>query len=371
MIRLSYRDPLYPEWEKDSYFREGEFLTNDQVFEELRRCRSRDGFEPVMLERRHSSLQRSPAMLNTFLRMEPGRFPVLKLKHATIFERFHAIVDEGRFRGEVRKVVLKKKPVDVRVSCWGVHIAPENRENARQKRFRDFLALAGTAASAAYQQLPKQLKRRMGRDLRDMLTNSPAISPDSLYGNLQFSFRVSELLSEYRKQHCSGKKPVLRVLGTEAYKLEIVHWILIHKPGCNQAFGHLPELELPGPFSRDGNLMWAPESMTDHFTWWFDPSGALMRKPLTQRDRQTYDPWVWNNVVFAFHLPAGSVLSMCPLRLLANVEACETLRDMDGAISRMVRHGKSQHMTREEAEEAIEKKKWRYGAYDHSICSHP
>ncbi|KAJ1121084.1 hypothetical protein NDU88_009215 [Pleurodeles waltl] len=179
-------------------------------------------------------------------------------------------------------------------------------------------------------------------EVRDEMASSPALRPDSRYGNFQFTFRLEELLRRYSEQHCGGQEPVLRVLGTEAHKLEVVHWVLIHSPSSRE-FDHLPRVDSVWPRSRAGNLMWGPESPTDLYTWRIDASSGRLMKYCYAASR-------WNNVVFAFHLPEGRTLYLGRDPLLGGVEACETAKSLWGDGHRILRHPPNKYMSREDAE---------------------
>ncbi|XP_069496565.1 uncharacterized protein [Ambystoma mexicanum] len=355
MTRVLRDDKLYPHREKTACFiYEGLFLTNEEVIEGLKAWSPGDeevaesaGLTnegaPKMVAKVSDTLKWAPDMLAMYKSLEARSFPVVRLKHVTIKDYFHGIVQEGCLRGLDRAFLLNGAVTELPVSCWAADIPPENVKNVRKKRFKELMARLSEGSRAG----PPRLSRWQRASLQDMLANSRALSPDSRYGNFQFSFRVKELLSEYRKQHCSGKKPVLRVLGTEAYKLEIAHWVLIHSPHCRD-FDHLPTVDPPGPLSRDGNLKWIPQSMSDRFTWKFNPgNGALAQQP------EKYNAWVWNDVVYAFYLPEGATLWLGRQRLLESVGACEALRDLNGDISNICRHSKGKYVCKEEAEGII------------------
>lgn len=350
MIRIEQIDALYPQWLSESFFYEGKLLRIDEVKEALEKYSAREGKTPAMLHTMHNARSRYPDVLDVYESLEPKRFPVTHLRHVTVCDAFMSILAEESIRGCERVFLLKGERRNLRVSCWGVHLAQEDVESAKKKRAWDFAGNATEWFDLTWEHLCEE----EGEEVKDMLANSPAMREESRYGNFQFSFRIKMLLEMYRDQHCEGEKPVLRVLGTEAHTLEIVHWILIHSPGCKD-FDHLPTVDPEGPFSRDGNLMWAPESMTDQFTWQISRSNCILeKKPFPQ----THDPWVWNNPVFAFHLPGTSALWMGRDCLLYHVEACENTECFCSASSHSLRHPKDKYMCWEEAEAIIQNEKW-------------
>lgn len=340
MMPLQGDDPLYPKRPRSrSLFCEGEFLELDQVLDEFKKWGA-DWGPP-------GCSHRLAPIIQVYRRLETKPLQVVRLKHVTVRERFLDILEDEHIRGWDRPFLLNGEPRLLRVSCWGVHLPPPDLENLKRKRLRKFAWAVGPEVRASMGGLsPKE-----NGQLQDMMANSPALSPESPYGNFQFSFRVKQLLKAYRLQLCGGKRPVLRALGTEAYTLEVVHWILIHSPDCRD-FDHLPTLDPQGPFGRAGVITWSPESLSDRFTWELS-GGALEKKPLAQSQGetvQTYVRWLWNNAAFAFHLPGRSGLYLGRQELLHNVEACA--RRGDG--NRILRHPQDKYVPKKEAQRLIE-----------------
>ncbi|KAJ1121082.1 hypothetical protein NDU88_009210 [Pleurodeles waltl] len=339
-----------------TFFVPGKFLQNSQVREGLEKWKSSRKVAPEMLSKLERSLRCSPDMLGVCLGLAAPHFPVVWLKHVTTLESFRGILECGAFYGSNRPFLLRNEVEDLRVFCWSPHIPVPEVESFKNKRYSEFIQRLEDRG-ATYAHLSPEEKG----DLRDMLASSPALRPDSRYGNFQFTFRLEELLRRYSEQHCGGQEPVLRVLGTEAHKLEVVHWVLIHSPSSRE-FDHLPRVDSVWPRSRAGNLMWGPESPTDLYTWFIDPSsGRLMKYPRHWKSWKRYDPWIWNNVVFAFHLPWGRTLDLGRDTLLGGVESCETAKSLWGRSSPILRHPKEEYMSQEHAEDYIREERGRAG----------
>ncbi|KAJ1121092.1 hypothetical protein NDU88_009220 [Pleurodeles waltl] len=340
MTRIQHSDLLYPgKWKSYSDFCEGQFLQNDKVRGAL------GEFLPTIRGGPH---QRFPSLQEVCLGLEAPRFPIICLKHVTTLENFRNIVNEGAIRGAHRTFLLQGSPVDLPVSCWSPHFPLPEVESFKNKRYSEFIQRLEDCG-ATYAHLSPEEKG----DLRDMLAISPALRPDSRYGNFQFTFRLEELLGSYSQQHCGGQEPVLRVLGTEAHKLEVVYWVLIHSPSSSE-FHHLPRVDSVWPRSRAGNLMWGPESTTDLYTWFIDPSsGRLGKYPWDCEPQKMYAGSRWNNVVFAFHLPEGRTLYLGRDPLLGGVEACETAKSLWGDGHRILRHPVDEYIPQEHAKYII------------------
>ncbi|XP_078515231.1 uncharacterized protein LOC144774078 [Lissotriton helveticus] len=339
MMPLQGDDPLYPQRPRSrSLFREGEFLELDQVLDEFKK--------------RGSGCPRPTPIIQMCRRLETKPLQVVRLKHVTVRDRFMDILEEEHIRGWDRPFLLNGEPRLLRVSCWGVHLPPPDLENLKRRRLKKFAGAVGPEVRASM----GGLSQKKTWQLRDMMANSPALSPQSRYGNFQFSFRAKELLTAYRRQLCGGKRPVLRALGTEAYTLEVVHWILIHSPDCRD-FDHLPTLDPQGPFGRPGVITWSPESLSDRFTWQLS-GGALEKKPWVQSQggpTQTHDRWLWNNAAFAFHLPGRRGLYLGRRDLLDNVEACARRGDSN----RILRHPQDMYVSKKEAQRLIQEQRAR------------
>ncbi|KAJ1121079.1 hypothetical protein NDU88_009207 [Pleurodeles waltl] len=345
MMPLEGDDPLYPELPRSrSLFCEGEFLRLDQVLEEFKKQGS--GWGP------NGGSPRPAPIIQVYRRLETKPLQVVRLKHVTVRDRFLDILEDGRIRGWDRPFLLNGEPRPLRVSCWAVHLPPPDLDNLKRRRLRKFAWVVGPQVRASMRGLSPQ----EDGELQDMMANSPALSPESPYGNFRFCFRIKELLTAYQLQLCGGRRPVLRVLGTEAYTLEVVHWVLIHSPHCRD-FDHLPTLDPQGPFGRAGVITWSPESLSDRFTWQLS-GGALKKKRLAQsrgETVQTYERWLWNNAAFAFHLPGCSGLHLGRRDLLDHVEACKKRGDS----SRVLRHPRDRYVSKREAQRLIEEQRAR------------
>ncbi|KAK3599207.1 hypothetical protein CHS0354_012813 [Potamilus streckersoni] len=124
--------------------------------------------------------------------------------------------------------------------------------------------------------------------------------PMSRYGNFKFTLSIQEVLHKYGMQFCqiSCGRPLMRKLGTFAYKMETMHVILVCPPGtyntgqCPLLFGD-PIIQ---PDENLGTWIWRPHSTGDQGVS-VTPSGDV-----SARFKR------WEHVVFAFYVPKGRYL---------------------------------------------------------------
>ncbi|OCT93446.1 hypothetical protein XELAEV_18016515mg [Xenopus laevis] len=255
---------------------------------------------------------------------------VVSLHHVTTQESMMEILDSEGFCGSAIKYgCFGEDHPDIELCYWSAQVS----ESDIQKVLHD-------AIREVYQKLPIYNERKFRTAIREQFANSPAFdAAKSRYGHFKFSFPLSEILSAYKDQFCSGSEPQLRMLGTTLYKQEIVHTVLVHSPGV---FHDLPLVEtidmesnpMPFVFRKWENgtkvLYWRPESTSstlrvrvsdawsgdndcpEYCAWFQQYRSCCHRK----------DPCVWNHLVFAFHVPANGLFEFPEETLKENLSAC-------------------------------------------------
>ncbi|XP_040191103.1 uncharacterized protein LOC120924295 [Rana temporaria] len=285
--------------------------------------------------------------------------PVYSVKHVATKTDLEGIWGEDGFRTISNKErekppwIIEERPEFQDLLYWSADISSEDLEKARQQAYEKVSKVVD----------PKD-PRMFSGELREQFGNSPAFRESvSRYGNFKFSFPLHDLLSWYKDQHCGGGEPQMRILGTELYKLEIAHYIVVHSPDTDKFndFTEVPTVQgssdpLPFVYRMDGTLYWRPESTTIPLKVMVSKDGVV-RKECYQpcaffkndgtcfhTDDGTYG--VWNHLILAFHLPNGH-LKIPKELLIQNLTACK--RDDI--------YLKKECLPREEAEEVIQELK--------------
>ncbi|XP_078514874.1 uncharacterized protein LOC144773606 [Lissotriton helveticus] len=238
-------------WEVPREVCEGRLLSVAEVRTALKAHKAQGG-KPAMLPR-----MRSPPEA---LRPPPPLLPVSRLRHCTENRGLWGILEDGGLRGGQRRVLLRGEPRTLPLSCWSPH--PEEVRGASAAPLllglRQGLAEAGLS--------PEALAELPEAELGAMLTSAPSCSRGSRDGTFELSLGLRELLEAYGAQYCEGGQPELRLLGTDLYKLEIAHCLLVHGPKHEGDFGHLPQVPREGDGAAAESQ--APESQAE------EPAGA-------------------------------------------------------------------------------------------------
>ncbi|XP_072263260.1 uncharacterized protein [Pyxicephalus adspersus] len=290
-----------------------------------------------ILDRNESQVNASGMkMLETIEKMEPHdfqliqqEFPVSYLQHVTDQASMERIYNQEGFR------IFKKtsRPGFSDLSFWSADIASEDIEAAREMSYDNVKKV-----------LPSWTAEYFEENIKEQFANSPAFDASaSRYGNFKFSFPLFSLLDLYQAQHCRGEEPQLRILGTDMYKQEIAHYILVHSPDESKKFKNLPMVPTVwgNPTSnlfvyrKRGILYWRPESTSSVLTVKVSEKGKARRECPIPCDfyidegycshikEENYRLWsVWNHLIFAFHLPNHCGLEIKKEQLLKNLTAC-------------------------------------------------
>ncbi|XP_068122279.1 uncharacterized protein [Hyperolius riggenbachi] len=259
----------------------------------------------------------------------PVEFPVMNLQHVTDSTSAKDILKTKSFKGREDH----ERPEFKDLSFWSVSISSDDIERGRQEAYNSVQHVRDAG--------------RFQSEIKEQFANSPAFDESaSRYGNFRFSFPLEQLMEKYRMQHCEGEEPQLRILGTDVYKQEIAHYIVVHSPHADQ-FNHCPKVltvqrrtgHLPIVFWMDGRLYWRPESTCRSLKLKISEGGCKVRPSVTPRSAKS-QPWrkkrayeprcVWNGLVFTFHLPNGGGLSLPVQSLLGSLSPCDSLQPFLG-----------------------------------------
>ncbi|XP_040191083.1 uncharacterized protein LOC120924279 isoform X2 [Rana temporaria] len=267
-------------------------------------------------------------MLETLKYMEPHRFEhiqqefgVRRLQHVTDKSSMDGIYDEERFKAKMRA----SRPEFRDLLFWSADIAQKDIREARKESYEK-----------AKKVLPSGMAKKSERKIKSQFANSPAFDKSaSRYGNFKFSLPLSDLLSLYRTQHCGGEKPQLRILGTDLYKQEITHYILVHSPDQSHQFMNLSNVQHGFIYLKDEKVYWSPESTSISLKVKIakDPGPNTCHPPckfykekgycMHQKIKKYEIPSVWNHLVFAFHLSNNNGLNIQKDKLLKSLKACD------------------------------------------------
>ena len=119
----------------------------------------------------------------------------------------------------------------------------------------------------------------------------------SRYGNIMFEYSMTDLLEAYSFHFCDRKTPAFRVLGTFAYKQEVMHVVLICRPDQLE--------DLPG------EIQGLPDCTPEKSVIYKDGEEWVWIPDTTIEKWSSY-PWYrrWEHATFAFHLPDGRTLDL-------------------------------------------------------------
>ncbi|XP_044145265.1 uncharacterized protein LOC122934119 [Bufo gargarizans] len=258
----------------------------------------------------------------------PLEFPVCTLQHVTSQEGAKKILDSKSFKGREHE-----RPEFNALSFWSAEVSLDNIQMGRLQVYKKMKTVVKAEDFATF-----------CKEMMEQFANSPAFDKSaSRYGNFKFSFPLSDLLSRYKTQHCKGREPQLRILGTDVYKQEIAHYILVHSPDTID-FIDLPMVSNK-PNSQDvvswidETLYWRPESTSNSLSLKIFGNSCTARcsdlqkprrstsRPRTWRKARTFLPrCVWNHLMLCFHLPNDGELKTPVQDLLSNLTPCHPLQ---------------------------------------------
>ncbi|XP_076869264.1 uncharacterized protein LOC143519565 isoform X1 [Brachyhypopomus gauderio] len=165
---------------------------------------------------------------------------------------------------------------------------------------------------------------RAQRPLLEKFTTSPAFQRESRYGNFCFNFPIRKVLHLYSRQFCGQSAPVLRVLGTELYRQEILYSVLVHPPHVHQ-YNDYPRLPsgMGGVCGyREGCMSWTCQSPSDCYNYSLKVDDRKCKMSAKRLGNVEYY-YVWDHVAMAFHMEPGWTFSIDREELLENVSVCD------------------------------------------------
>ncbi|XP_073418948.1 uncharacterized protein [Dendrobates tinctorius] len=299
------------------YYARGEFLSIEEIYKHL-------SSDTDLKQVGHIMKDNIKSVINDEFLQVPLEFPVLALQHVTSQDLAKQILESKSFKGRQHE-----RPEFNDLSFWSADIFSEDIEKARLQMYETMRMKVKAEDLITFHE-----------EMKEQFANSPAFNKSaSSYGNFNFSLPLSLLLCRYKNQHCKGKEPQLRILGTDIYKQEIVHYIVVHNPDTKD-FEDLQTVPTRPTTSQnpktvtwmDETLHWRPQSTSSSLHLMVSGHSCRNRiyKPRQQRTpRRKMHPrepsCVWNHLVIAFHLPGNGELQF-PIRyLLRNLTPCHAL----------------------------------------------
>ena len=213
--------------------------------------------------------------------------PIAHLAHFTSPEVAAEIVRSGGFQGGMKKINEDENgdAVSANFSWWSpIEINRDLVRNTLGNVVEPFLGP---------NDVPENLKLQFA--------TSDAFIPQrqaDRYGSSYFQFGINELCQHY-ENHVGGGELQYKILGTFAYKVEVMHVVLVcsqeNGAGKFAAYPPVPEEDINNEavVTRDanGNWFWKPQT-----------TGTIIRR--LEVHWQNYPMFRrWEHVAFAFHIP--------------------------------------------------------------------
>ncbi|XP_073514087.1 uncharacterized protein [Phyllobates terribilis] len=300
------------------YYERGAFRSIEEISKCLPSCKDLGSAGNTMKENIESVIS------DGFLRV-PLEFPVLALQHVTSQDRAKQILESESFKGRKHE-----RPEFNDLSFWSADISSDDIEKARLQMYETMRM-----------KVEAEHLETFNVEMKEQFANSPAFDKlASCYGNFKFSLPLSLLLCRYKTQHCKGKEPQLRILGTDIYKQEIAHYIVVHNPDTMD-FKDLPTVDSETIGSQkprivtwmDETLHWRPQSTSSSLHLRVSGHSCSSRIYNPRRQHTPHRKMlprvpgcVWNHLVFAFHLPNEGELKFPVEYLLRNLTPCQALQ---------------------------------------------
>ena len=223
---------------------------------------------------------------------------ITNLAHFTEEEVAENIIRSGGFEGGEKKIKFNEDDgnnITVKLSWW----SPKFMQ-AEQNQVRDTLGRAIEPFLGEYDD-PEILKEHFA--------TSDAFKPNpQRYGNFYFQYGIGELCQHY--ENYIGQDVQYKILGTYAYKQEIMHAVLV----CSQAVGQFaayPDVLTP---AEDVNNQ-AVVTRDEDGGWLWKPQATSTKIRRLQAHLQPYPKYRrWEHVAFAFHTPGDEAFNIPELR---------------------------------------------------------
>ncbi|XP_040275354.1 uncharacterized protein LOC120990543 isoform X1 [Bufo bufo] len=316
-------------------FKEKEFLSVEDIYHSLLgRCVNNAG------ETMRGNIQQNRS--DAFFHL-PVEVSISGLQHCTTMDSTRKILESQSFIGRKHEREELKD-----LFFWSVNVPSTDIEKAREEAY-----------THVQKHIPPDEAKEYKEEITKQFANSPAFNKlASRYGNFRFSFQFSDLLSLYEAQFCEGKKPQLSILGTDIYKQEIAHYVVVHCPDSTRFKDHprVPRLQtrcepLPNVFLVDDTLYWRPESTSNnlkvrtkdgHITACNQPEPCIYFQGSGHCLHTV--PCPWNHLVITFHIPHGNSLKIPVEKLIDQLSACSPLDPFMKGNSRMGKNEAEKHI---------------------------
>ncbi|XP_037605355.1 uncharacterized protein LOC119476189 [Sebastes umbrosus] len=205
-----------------------------------------------------------------------------------------------------------KNPFERSLLWWSLVVGPDEIRSAERRLLE-----------TTYPDRTEEQAQRQQSFLEEFAT-SPAFNKTSRLGSYRFTFPLKELLTAYSEQFCQGAPPVMRVLRTVLYKLEVMYVVVVNSPANQKEFSDCPLLTDDDPNAvctyKDSRFIWRAEAMCETHSY------KLVQRPEEKQmgaQPVGYNPqfYVWDHVAVALHVK-NKVLNFDPIRLRENLKFC-------------------------------------------------
>lgn len=213
------------------------------------------------------------------------QFRVKSLIHATTPKAASDIIRKGGLLPNF-KVLLGEKALPL--IWWGLALEESDiiqyTEQCRRFASRVERDRQASEQQAEVDSLSNQFETLTMEEGMGIFCSSAPFARESRYGNIVFEYPADELFSAYSSQFCANKEPTFRVMGTFAYKQEVMHAVLVCPPNkYRKAFPFVDE-DVSIIYKKDGVWIWNPETTGD----------KMYKSPTSRFYRR------WEHATFAF-----------------------------------------------------------------------
>ena len=174
------------------------------------------------------------------------------------------------------------------------HPAETNEENEGDSLASDLYALE--IQGRKEQKLREKRKRQEYKELlNENFCSSPPFCITSRYGNVLFEYNIDQLLKAYSLQYCHNEDPAFLVLGTYAYKQEVMHTIIVCPKNETKLTRFLPYMDKSSSaiYKADDHWVWRPESTGSSANYY----------TTSYRNIEIKQKRLWEHAAFAFFVP--------------------------------------------------------------------
>lgn len=222
--------------------------------------------------------------------------PIEELAHFTSENISNSIIEDGGFRGQEKKINMKRKrDVIANLSWWRPVFPDDVPEKLRDHLSKHLSKFADTGVDNF-------------DDIRSQFAKSQVFRPEKR-GHIEcyFQFSIPSILRHYRNYIGLENDLEFSILGTFLYEKEIMHAVLVWSKGIegHEQFSRYPVIpEEESIITRDdnGRWMWYPQATTRKKIKRF--------KRFSKTDEDDVKHALWENVAFAFYLRPNDVFKI-------------------------------------------------------------